>query len=74
MVREKFYLNFLVIYNFFGDSDGDGRSKSFEPLFFALKQSKANKCQCAERLKTVKKFLFIIFLRILEKMTQKFQK
>ena len=35
--------------------------KVLRHFLFALKQSKANKCQCAKRLKTVKKF-FLKFL------------
>ena len=31
--------------------------------FFALKQSKANKCQCAKRLKTVKKKFLKFFVK-----------
>ena len=42
---------------------GFGLSKSFESLFFVLKQSKSNKCQCAKRLKTVKKLFLKFFVK-----------
>ena len=37
--------------------------KVLSHFFFALKQSKANKCQCAKRLKTVKKLLLKFFVK-----------
>ena len=53
--------NFFFFMVFFQKRGGGlGRSKNFESLFFVLKQSKANKCQYAKRLKTVKK-LFLEF-------------
>ena len=55
-----FFCFFMV---FFQKGGGLGRSKSFESLFFALKQSKANKCQCAKRLKTVKKLFLKFFVK-----------
>ena len=55
-------------YEFFSKRGGDpGRTKSFEALYFALKQSKANKCQRAKRLKTVKKLFLNFFLNIFGK-------
>ena len=45
--------------------------KVLSHFFCALKQSKANKCQCVKRLKTVKKAFLNFFWK---KVTQKFQK
>ena len=39
------------------------KPKVLRHFLFALKQSKANKCQCAKRLKTVKKNFFEIFVK-----------
>ena len=44
-----------------GEGGVSTKPKVLRHFLFALKQSKANKCQCAKRLKTVKKF-FLKFL------------
>ena len=52
----------LLKYEFFPKGGGvPAEPKVLRHFLFALKQSKANKCQCAKRLKTVKKF-FLKFL------------
>ena len=54
------------------------KPKVLRHFLFALKQSKANKCQCAKRLKTVKKNFFEIFVKLfwkkVKKVPRKFQK
>ena len=59
---QRFFFCFFMVFFKKGGWGGLGRSKSFESLFFALKQSKANKCQCAKRLKTVKKIFLKFFV------------
>ena len=70
---EKIIFEFFCFLRYSSKIGGGGLAdpKVLRPFLFALKQSKANKCKCAKRLKTAKK-LFLIFL--LEKVTQKFQK
>ena len=67
---------FLLFYGILPKGGGGlGGSKSFESLFFALKQSKANKCQCAKRLKTVNMLFLKFFVKeFWKKVTRKFQK
>ena len=48
---------------FFQKGGVSADQKVLSHFFFALKQSKANKCQCAKRLKTVKKLFLKFFVK-----------
>ena len=53
---------FMVFFQKGGGVSAD--PKVLSHFFFALKQSKANKCQCAKRLKTVKRLFLKFFVKL----------